>query len=81
MVDRPEARPSGLRPGALDAGIFQRLSQHDLSPRWVEAATANAALGRVGAPEDVANAVVFLASARAGYVTGQRLAVDGGYAI
>jgi NAD(P)-dependent dehydrogenase (short-subunit alcohol dehydrogenase family) len=78
---RYSVRANSVAVGVVDAGIFQRLAQHDLSPRWIEAATANAALGRVGAPEDVANAVVFLASARAGYVTGQRLAVDGGYAI
>jgi NAD(P)-dependent dehydrogenase (short-subunit alcohol dehydrogenase family) len=36
-------------------------------------------LGRVGAPADVAGAVVFLASGQAGYVTGQHLLVDGGW--
>ena len=35
-------------------------------------------LGRLGTPEDVANAVTFLASEDAGYITGQVLAVDGG---
>jgi 3-oxoacyl-[acyl-carrier protein] reductase len=35
-------------------------------------------LGKVGMPEDVANAAVFLASAEAGYITGQVLCVDGG---
>jgi NAD(P)-dependent dehydrogenase (short-subunit alcohol dehydrogenase family) len=36
------------------------------------------ALGRYGAPEDIANAVAFLASAKAQYVTGSTLTVDGG---
>ena len=35
-------------------------------------------LGKVGMPEDVANAAAFLASAEAGYITGQVLCVDGG---
>ena len=35
-------------------------------------------MGRFGEPEDVANAVLFLASEKAGYVTGQVLVVDGG---
>ena len=40
--------------------------------------TNRVALGRPGAPEDVAPAVLFLASADAGYITGATLAVDGG---
>jgi len=36
-------------------------------------------LGRLGTPEDVANAVLFLASDRASFITGQTLSVDGGY--
>ena len=36
-------------------------------------------LGRLGTPEDVANAVVFLASDLASWITGQALAVDGGF--
>ena len=36
-------------------------------------------LGRIGTPEDIANAVVFLASDKASFITGDYLCVDGGY--
>lgn len=35
-------------------------------------------LGRFGTPRDIADAVVFLAGAEAGYITGQMLTIDGG---
>jgi len=38
-------------------------------------------LGRLGEPEDIASAVVFLCSERAGWITGQTISVNGGYAI
>lgn len=43
-----------------------------------QAAMAGIPAGRIGAPEDVANAVAFLASENAAYITGQVLCVDGG---
>ena len=39
---------------------------------------ASIPLGRMGEPEDIANAAVFLASDKASYITGQVLLVDGG---
>ncbi|HBR13681.1 MAG TPA: 3-ketoacyl-ACP reductase, partial [Candidatus Komeilibacteria bacterium] len=38
-------------------------------------------LARMGRPEDIAEAVVFLASAKAGYITGQTIIVDGGWTL
>ena len=43
-----------------------------------QALTAQIPIGRLGAPEDIAHAVAYLASDRAGYVTGQELHVNGG---
>jgi 3-oxoacyl-[acyl-carrier protein] reductase len=46
--------------------------------RAFDAVVGEIAFGRMGTPEEVANAVVFLASQPAGWVTGQTLGVDGG---
>ena len=47
-------------------------------PGYREEELAQSPLGRLGTPEDVAGAVVFLASGAASYITGQTLLVDGG---
>jgi 3-oxoacyl-[acyl-carrier protein] reductase len=39
---------------------------------------ANAMMGRIGEPEDIANAIAFLASPESGWITAQMLTVDGG---
>lgn len=62
-----------VAPGAIDAGMLQELPEEAR-----EAYVRQIPLGRLGAPEDVAGAVVFLASDLGNYITGQTLAVDGG---
>jgi 3-oxoacyl-[acyl-carrier protein] reductase len=47
---------------------------------WREALVERIPLGRVGTPEDIAAAVSYLVSPRAGYVTGQVLEIHGGLA-
>jgi NAD(P)-dependent dehydrogenase (short-subunit alcohol dehydrogenase family) len=49
------------------------------SPEALEKIAKGIPLGRLGTPDDIANAVLFLASDRANFITGQTISVDGGY--
>lgn len=73
-----EEGPSGIRvncvsPGAIDTGMMSIFSKEDK-----EALCGDIPLCRLGTAQDVANAVVFLASDLAAYITGQVLGVNGG---
>ncbi|MEQ8291249.1 MAG: SDR family oxidoreductase [Roseovarius sp.] len=72
-------RVNAVCPGAVETGLFrQSYEGHDDPDARLELIRARYALGRVGAPEELAEAIVFLASPAASYVTGVALAVDGG---
>jgi NAD(P)-dependent dehydrogenase (short-subunit alcohol dehydrogenase family) len=76
-----EAAPLGVRvnavcPGYVDTPLIAALTA-DVTNR--EAIIAKHPLGRLGLPEDVAQAVVWLCSDAASFVTGHMLTIDGGY--
>lgn len=79
---RHGVRANSVAVGVVDAGMFPKLVERgELTQAWVDAAMRNTPLRRFGTPEEIADAVVFLASARARYITGQTLSVDGGYTL
>lgn len=75
-------RANSILLGVIETGIFLRLLRDGIfDDKWIESTQAMLSLRRWGKPEEVAHAVVYLASQRAAYVTGQTIAVDGGYGV
>jgi NAD(P)-dependent dehydrogenase (short-subunit alcohol dehydrogenase family) len=68
-------RVNGVAPGPTETGMLGRLAS---DPKRRAALIETVPLKRVGTPEEIANAVVFLASDKASFITGHVLSVDGG---
>lgn len=67
---------NAVAPGYIDTDMTAALPE-----KVKEAVLAQIPLGRMGQPKDIAEAVAFLASDRAAYITGQTIQVDGGMGI
>ena len=64
---------NAVAPGLIDTDIIR-----DIPPERKKELDRMVPLGRIGTPKDIANVVVFLASPKAGYITGEAIRVDGG---
>jgi 3-oxoacyl-[acyl-carrier protein] reductase len=68
-------RVNGIAPGAVDTKLTKVTTAN---PARLDAMLSRIPLGRMGLPQEMAGAAVFLASPLASYVIGQTLVVDGG---
>lgn len=73
-------RANSVALGVIDAGLFHRLADR-LPDGFIDAMKRNTALRRFGTAREAADAAVFLASSAGGFITGQSLVLDGGFAV
>lgn len=64
-----------IAPGFIDTSLTRRM----LSEQQIEALTSQVPLERLGTPDEIAELVLWLSSARNTFVTGQNIAIDGGF--
>jgi len=78
MYARDGIRVNGVAPGSIEfpGGVWDRRKSDN--PNLYNAILRSIPFGRLGHPEEVANAVLFLASPLASWITGQTIVVDGG---
>lgn len=76
-----EMAPRGVTANAIAPGFIETEMTQQLKEDWKQEFKKRIPLGYFGSPRDVAEAVAFLASEEARYITGQVLGVDGGMAI
>lgn len=67
-----------IRPGLVETDMGSRLARATRGVKDIKDLYATSPFGRVGQPEDIGNAVVFLASEKAAYITGTIIKVSGG---
>ncbi|MBF0354906.1 MAG: SDR family oxidoreductase [Alphaproteobacteria bacterium] len=73
-----EAGPQGIRVNTVSPGVIETEANADIPSTQLQQMGASIPLGRLGAPEEVAEAILWLASASASYVHGAVLPVGGG---
>lgn len=74
----PKVRVNAVGPGYVRTDLNRAWLGVPENEEWVRSKTP---LGRVGVPEDIVGPVVFLATDRSSYITGQHLLIDGGWSL
>ena len=69
-------RVNAIAPGLIDTPMTAPMAAF---PEMMDAELAHTPMGRMGTPEEIADAALFLSSSAARFITGHTLAVDGGY--
>ena len=76
-----ELAPSGIRVNCVAPGCIETDMVRALSPETRAMLAEETPMGRLGRPEEIAEAAAFLASRRASFITGQVLTADGGFTV
>jgi len=76
--DLPWIRSNTVMPGLINTPILDPTLDEDQKTGLIEVLNAEVPCGRIGAPADIANAILFLASENASYINGVSIQVDGG---
>ena len=76
-----EVGPSGIRVNCVSPGVIRTPMTEPLGEETLSALAEETPLGRIGTPENVADAVLFLANDSASFISGQILGVNGGFVI
>ena len=76
-----ELGPSGIRVNCISPGVIKTPMLDIYTDEDLQVLCQETPLGRIGTPEDVANAAIFLAAEQASFITGHNLVVDGGFAL
>lgn len=76
-----ELGPSGITVNAVAPGVIETEMNGMLDEETIASLIEETPAGRVGTPEDVAETVLFLASQKAGFITGETISVNGGFVI
>lgn len=76
-----EVGPSNIQVNCVAPGVVDTDMNLNLSPCDIDALCEETPLGKIGTAEDIGNVILFLASDKASFITGQVIGVNGGFVI
>lgn len=74
-----EVAPSGITVNCIAPGVIDTPMNKGFDEETIAALREETPVGRLGSPEDVARAIIFLADKKSSFITGQTLGIDGGF--